>query len=401
MNKTYAKIFQGVMKVSMGFLKWQTPRIISGEDVFERLALTIKRGGDKKPLIVTGPNIYKRGLLDPMLEVLDDKGISYEIFNDISANPTDTEVYAGLKVFQNAGCDSLILFGGGSPMDCGKAIGALSVNPGKKVSQLQGLLKVRHKVPTIYAVPTTSGTGSETTIAAVITEEATHHKASINDSVLMPSYAVLAPELTAGLPPHVTAETGMDALCHAVESFTNSTYNTKLEDEYAIKAVKLIHDNIYEAYSHGDNLDARSNMQFAAFYAGRSFTRGCVGYVHAIGHTLSGLYGIPHGLAMAVILPKVLRKYGSSCQQKLAVLADACGMRGKSVPSLSDNFITWIEETNKKMGIPETFDCIREEDIPQMIQWAMKEANPVYPTPRLWDEEDFKELICTISANMA
>ena len=307
--------------------------------------------------------------------------------------PDRSGVMAGLKVFQEVGADCFILFGGGSPMDLGKAVAALSVRPDKKVENLQGMLKVRKKVPTIYAVPTTSGTGSETTIASVITCEETHHKASISDPALMPSYAVLCPELTLGLPPQVTAETGMDALCHAVESFTNSKYNTQLEDDYAKKAVRLIHDNIYAAYSNGQDLIARENMQLAAFYAGRSFTRGCVGYVHAIGHTLSGLYGVSHGQAMAVILPKVLRKYGKSCERNLAILADACGMQGRSISQLAENFIQWIEDTNDSMGIPRKFEMIKDEDIPTMIKWAMKEANPLYPTPELWGEKDFKQLI--------
>ncbi|MCQ2551096.1 MAG: iron-containing alcohol dehydrogenase [Clostridia bacterium] len=393
MNKYYAKTFQLVMKVAMGALPWKTPKVISGDNVFERLALTIKKNDEKHPFIVTGPNIFKRGMLDELLKVLDERGLNYTVFKDVSANPTDTEAMAGLTEYLDSGSDCFILFGGGSPMDLGKAVAALSVNQGKSVRNLQGLLKVRHKVPTIYAVPTTSGTGSETTIAAVITESATHHKASISDPKLMPSYAVLYPELTRGLPPKVTAQTGMDALCHAVESFTNAKYNTKLEDEYAVKAVKLIHDNILAAFEDGDNLDARECMQFAAFYAGRSFTRGCVGYVHAIGHTLSGLYGLDHGLAMAVILPKVLRKYGKDAEGKLAVLADACGMQGKSISQLAESFISWIEDTNEKMGIPTTFPEIKDEDIPQMVAWAMKEGNPVYPTPQLWNEKDFEELI--------
>lgn len=400
MNKHIARMVQTVMKGAMYCLPWKTPQIIDGPTAFVKLAQTIKENNQSRPLIVTGPNIYRRGLLDGMLKAFDDENISYTVFCDVSANPTDTEVKLGLREFIKNQCDSLVLFGGGSPMDCGKAIGALYVNQNKQISQLQGLLKVGHKVPTIYAVPTTAGTGSETTIAAVITEEDTHHKASISDVKIMPSYAVLVPELTLGLPPKTTAETGMDALCHAVESFTNSTYNTDVEDQYALDAVKLIHDNILKAYNDGQDLEARYKMQLAAFYAGRSFTRGCVGYVHAIGHTLSGLYGISHGQAMAVILPHVLRKYGSAAESKLAVLADYCGMKGKSINQLADQFITWIEDTNKAMGVPATFDVVKEEDIDTMIKWAMKEGNPVYPTPEYWGYDDFKELIYSINPSV-
>lgn len=400
MNKHFAKAFQAVMKISMNFMPWKTPQVIDGEDAFIKLANTIIHNDQRRPLIVTGPNIYKRGLLKDMMQALEDAGISYNVFCDVSANPTDSEVKMGLYEYITNQCDSLILFGGGSPMDCGKAIGALFANQNKEVSQLQGMLKVKHKVPTMYAVPTTSGTGSETTIAAVITEEKTHHKASISDVKLMPSYAVLVPELTVGLPPKVTAETGMDALCHAIESFTNSKYNTDLENQYALDAVKLIHDNLLTAFEDGENLQARYNMQLAAFYAGRSFTRGCVGYVHAVGHTLSGLYGISHGQAMAVILPHVLRKYGEAAEAKLALMADYCGMSGKSINQLADSLITWIEDANEKMGIPKVFDIVKEEDIDTMIKWAMAEGNPLYPTPQYWEYDDFKDLILRINPNV-
>ena len=230
----------------------------------------------------------------------------------------------------------------------------------------------------------------------VITEKSTHHKASINDPCISPRYAVLDPQLTVGLPPSITATTGFDALCHAVESYTNWTYCTSLEKDLSKKAVKLIYDNLYTAYCDGSNIEARQNMQLAAFYAGRSFTRGCVGYVHAVGHTLSGLYSVPHGLAMSVILPHVMRQFGSSVHKRLAELAEVCGMTGNTNQEKAERFISWIEEMNKKMNIPTGFDCIKDEDIPQIIKWADKEANPLYPVPVIWDEDDFKKLISSI-----
>lgn len=284
-------------------------------------------------------------------------------------------------------------------MDCAKGIGAVAVKKGKTVAQMQGLFRVLHRIPTIFAVPTTAGTGSETTVAAVITEAKTHHKASMNDTSLMPKFAVLDPELTVGLPPKVTSTTGMDALCHAVESYTNNTYNSKLEKKLAEDAVKLIYENLYEAYCDGSNIQARFNMQKAAFYAGRAFTRGCVGYVHAIGHTLGGLYGTPHGLAMSVILPHVMRKFGSAAHERLARLAEVCGMTGANDAEKAEKFICWIEEMKAKMDIPVGLDVIKDEDIPKIIAWAMKEANPLYPVPAIWREDDFEEILETIRKN--
>ena len=230
-------------------------------------------------------------------------------------------------------------------------------------------------------------------MAAVITDSKTHRKAAINDPFLIPKYAVLDPELTMELPPYTTATTGMDALAHAVEAYTNKTYNTKLEDRLARDAVKLIHDNILAAFENGADLEARQNMQRGAFYAGRAFTRGCVGYVHAIGHTLGGLYGVAHGLAMAVLLPHVMRAYGAAAHQRLAELAEVCGMSGSNDAEKAEAFICWMEQTNAKMGLPDAFDMIREEDIDRMITWAMKEANPLYPVPTIWGREEFRRLI--------
>ena len=243
------------------------------------------------------------------------------------------------------------------------------------------------------AIPTTAGAGSETTVAAVITDSKTHRKAAIMDPFLTPKYAVLDPELTVGLPPYTTATTGMDALAHAVEAYTNKTYNTKLENRLAREAVKLIHDNILKAFENGSDLEARQNMQRGAFYAGRAFTRGCVGYVHAIGHTLGGLYGVAHGLAMAVLLPHVMREFGASAHKRLAELADVCGITGRNEAEKANAFIRWIEEANKKMGLPDKFDVVKDEDIDQMITWAKKEANPLYPVPVVWARKDFRRLI--------
>ena len=392
-KEEYCRSFQATMKIGNYFLGYRTPRTFVGPGSVLRLPEDIKKYKVHNVLFVSDEKIMELGLPNGLLKALEEAGIKYTIFSNIQPNPTDDNVEEGYRLFHENMCDGIIAFGGGSPMDCAKGIAAKNAHPNKKVSQLQGILKVHKKIVPFWAVPTTAGTGSETTLAAVITEAKTHHKASINDPAIIPICAVLDPELTVGLPPFVTATTGMDALCHAVESYTNWTYCTDLEKEYSKKAVKLIYENLYTAYQDGSNLEARQRMQEAAFYAGRSFTRGCVGYVHAIGHTLGGLYNIPHGLAMSVILPNVLRKYGPKVYKRLAELADVCGIEGKTKAEKSIRFIEWIEEINEKMGLPKGFKEIKEEDIPQMIKWADAEANPLYPVPEIWYEEDFRELI--------
>ena len=397
MGKRFCRLFQTGMKGAMYLLPWSMPKLLEGPGKIKELPAMIKVNGYKKVLIVTDKTLMKLHLLDNLLEALDAAQIQYALYDGVAPNPTDVQVEDGVALYRKHRCQAMIAFGGGSAMDCAKVIGARIVRPHKSVRRMQGLLRVLHPIPTVYAVPTTAGTGSETTIAAVITEYKTHHKASITDLSLMPKYAVLDPELTVGLPPHVTATTGMDALCHAVEAYTNNTYNTKLERELCRKAVKLIYDNLYQVYQDGSNLQARQNMQRAAFYAGRAFTRGSVGYVHAIGHTLSGLYGTPHGLAMATLLPLVMRQFGLAAEEKLAELCDVCGIavEENTTAAKAEAFLCWIEDMKEKMNIPRYPD-IKAGDIDQIVDWAYKEGNPLYPVPVVWSKDEFKRFILSL-----
>ena len=392
----WCRTFQAVLKIGNYFMGYRMPHYLEGPGKVKELGNFLKEKKIDHVLVVTGASMMRRGQVQPMLDGMDAAGIHYVVQTFDHPDPTSDDVELGFMTYKKNGCKAIVALGGGSRIDCAKGIAAKAVHPRKPVAKLQGLLKVHWPIPPFVAIPTTSGAGSETTVAAVITDSATHRKAAINDPFLIPKYAVLDPELTVGLPPYTTATTGMDALAHAVEAYTNHTYNTKLENRLAKEAVKLIHDNILLAYEDGSNLEARQNMQRGAFYAGRAFTRGCVGYVHAVGHTLGGLYGVAHGLAMAVLLPHVMRQFGSEAHARLAELADVCGMDGRNRAEKANSFIKWIEETNAKMGLPDGFDVIQDKDIDQMIKWARKEANPLYPVPVVWSTDDFRRLINTI-----
>ena len=241
-------------------------------------------------------------------------------------------------------------------------------------------------------MPTTAGTGSETTIAAVITGS-DHHKYAVSDLCLIPRYAILDPTLSAGLPPHITAETGMDALTHAVEAYLSRFYNTGMTRALAESAVVTIFAHLERAYRDGASLEDRAAMLQASFDAGAAFTRASVGNVHAIAHTLGGLYGTPHGLANAVLLPLVLEDYGAAAYSRLARLAGLVGLPGETKETRAKAFIAEIRAMNARMGIPDHFDTIREEDIPLMSKWASQEANPVYPVPVIYDEARFARVI--------
>ena len=392
-NKFICRLVQFFVKIGYYFIHYPNPKVVEGEGSLLKIPDLIKEDKLKKPLIVTDKGLFNLGVHIPLVEKLKEEGMPYAIFSDVFPNPTCENVMNGYEVYKIEECDCIIAIGGGSPMDTAKTIGAKAARPKKDIRKFLGLFSVGKKIPMLYAVPTTAGTGSEATIAAVITDEKENHKIPICDPALMPRRAILDPKLTEGLPAFMTATTGMDALCHAVEAYTNHTYCTKYENELCEKAVKLIYENILTVFNDGHNLEARKNMQLAAMYAGRAFSRGSVGYVHAIGHTLGGLYHIGHGEAMAVILPKVMRKYGASAEKRLAMLADVVGMTGSNNAEKADKFLTWIEETNKAMNLRSSFEQIEDKDIDTIVKWAIKEANPIYPCPQVWKYKDFYDMV--------
>ncbi|MBR5437424.1 MAG: iron-containing alcohol dehydrogenase, partial [Clostridia bacterium] len=281
---------------------WDEPEMLEGPGAIRRLPAFIKSKGLKKVLIVTDKGLMGLGILNSLFEEMEKAGVDYVVYDGTQPNPSIENIEDARKLYVDNGCEGVIAFGGGSPMDCAKAAAARVTNPKIPVKKMRGVLKLAHKLPPLFAVPTTAGTGSETTLAAVVTDTATHEKNAINDPRLRPKYAVLDPELTVGLPPHITSTTGMDALTHAVEAYIGKS-NVKSTIDYAEKATKMIFENIEKVYANGKDVEARDAMLKASFYAGQAFTRAYVGYVHAIAHNLGGHYNVPHGLANAIILP--------------------------------------------------------------------------------------------------
>lgn len=393
MYKAYCRAFQGVMKGAAYFLPWSQPELLEGEGSLQKLPGFMKAKGIDNVLVVTDQGLVSLGLMDEMFADFDGAGIKYVVFDKTVPNPTIDNIEEALEMYKANQCNGLVAFGGGSPMDCAKGVAARVARPNKSIPQMKGLLKVLKKTPPLVAIPTTAGTGSETTLAAVVTNAKTHEKYAINDTVLIPRYAVLDPVLTVGLPPHITATTGIDALTHAVEAYIGRSNTTRTRQD-ARDAVRLIFENLYEAYSDGANLAARANMQKAAYLAGAAFTRAYVGYVHAIAHTLGGFYSVPHGLANAVILPYVLEYFGQSVHTKLAELADLVNLSqaGDTDSQKAQRFIDAIKELNKMMDIPDKIRGIEEKDIPLMVERALSEAHPLYPVPKIMSQQEMTEM---------
>lgn len=388
-RKIYCRTFQTAFKIAIPFLPYRKPKI-SGS--VKEIPGILQKKKCTAVLIVTDTGITRLGLTKRLQKALSDNNIPYYIYDKTVANPTTDNVAEAMEMYLAGNCNAIIGFGGGSSMDCAKALGVCIARPNRTLSQMKGILKVHKRLPLLIAIPTTAGTGSETTLAAVITDAKTRHKYAINDFPLIPRYAVLDPKVTLSLPPFITATTGMDALTHAVEAYigNSTTYGTRKD---ALLAVKLIFENLDTAYTDGDNIDARRNMLKASFYAGCAFTKSYVGYVHAIAHSLGGEYNVPHGLANAILLPFVLEAYGASVHKKLARLAVEAGIADPETPAdtAADNFIRAIREMKKRFNIGDTIPEIKEEDIPKLARYADKEANPLYPVPVLMNAKELEQ----------
>lgn len=388
--KLYCRAYQTVFRLALPVLPYREPRIL-GE--LKDLPLFLQQQKISAVLLITDKPLRALDMTRGLENDLSAHGIACAVFDDVVPNPTVQNVEDCRAAYLESGAQAMIAFGGGSVMDCAKAAGARVARPGKPVQKMGGLLKVLRKTPMLIAVPTTAGTGSETTLAAVITDPAAHHKYPINDFVLIPDYAVLDYRVTLGLPPMITATTGMDAMTHAVEAYIGRSTNA-LTRAMAEEAVVLIVQYLQRAWRDGSDAEARAKMLRAAYCAGIAFTRSYVGYVHGVAHSLGGRYGVPHGLANAVILPYFLEEYGPSCRKKLARLARKAGLAGDdaSDSAAARAMIDWIKQANAAMGIPTSIPEIRKEDIPAMAAYAAKESNPLYPVPKLMDRHELEAM---------
>lgn len=386
LRKIYCRCFQQAFHIAIPFLPYREPKLMK---MVEDIVPLLKEKKIDRVLLVTDQGIRGLGLTNTLETALHENDIACIVYDKTVPNPTIDNVEEARELYIEEQCQAIIAFGGGSSMDCAKVCGARIVRPDKPVQKMKGLLKICRHLPLFIAVPTTAGTGSETTLAAVITDGEKHHKYPINDFSLIPHYAVLDYRVTLNLPKNITATTGMDALTHAVEAYIGHS-TTILTRKNAVDAVSLIHEHLKNAYDDGQNKKARAGMLKAAFFAGVAFTQSYVGYVHAIAHSLGGKYGIPHGLANAVILPIMLREYGSSCEKKLAKLARKAGVveKGLSDAETAEKFIDWIQEMNDSMCIPRNIPEIDLDDVPEMSGHADKEGNPLYPVPKLMNKKE-------------
>lgn len=376
----FYRCYHFILKCIVIFIGIPHPRLYQGYSGLEQWAA--QWNSEKPVLVVSDATLQKLGVLKQTLAQLDEKKITWHLYTDVAPNPTIDNVEHGLEMYIEHHCTGIIAIGGGSVMDCAKLIGARAVRPSKSVKQLKGLFKVLKSLPPLCAIPTTAGTGSETTVAAVVNDPNTKTKYAVTDFSLVPSDAVLIGELTQSVPDFITAATGIDALTHAIEAYIG-TIGLAFSNEKSLQAIDLILKNLKVAYNEGDNLVAREQMLLASFYAGQAFTRTSVGYVHAIAHQFGAQYGTAHGLANSVLLMPVLRFYGKVIYPKLAEIADYCKLTQpqQSTEQKALLLLKTFDDLLASLAIPKTLPEIKVNDISGISQAAMKEAHPDYPVP--------------------
>ena len=390
-KKIYCRVFQFCFKIAIPFLPYYNPVILNKID---EIPSVLKQKRINNVLLVTDKGVRKFGVTQNLENILSETGIKTVVYDDVVSNPTIENVQDAKNIYLSQKCQALIGFGGGSAIDCAKAVGACIANPKKSIVDMSGILRVFRKIPLLIAIPTTAGTGTETTVATLITDTKTKHKYMISDFPLIPKYTVLDAEATRTLPKNITANSGVDVLVHAVEAYIGRSTTRKTRKQ-ALMATKLVFENLKRAYDDGNDMEARRNMLQASYLAGCAFTVSYVGYCHAIAHALGGLYNTSHGLANAVLIPYVLEAYGNKIHKQLKELAISAGLVDKNTPKhiASIIFIRAIRDLNKSLGIGDKLPEVKLTDINKLAYFAEKEANPVYPVPVLMGEDELQQFL--------
>ncbi|WP_286234891.1 iron-containing alcohol dehydrogenase [Thalassotalea sediminis] len=373
------------------------PALVTGSNHLEDVPELLQRHGKSCVFIATDKGLMQLGLIKPLLHLLEEKGIKFYVFDGITPDPTIEVIEQGRCYFTENQCDAIVALGGGSVIDCAKGVAA-SVTKNKSIASLAGLFRVRKRLPYFIAIPTTAGTGSETTLVAVVTNSQQQQKFTVIDPCLVPAVALLDPALTIGLPRQITAETGIDALTHAIESYI-SKHATTLTRQYGLNAMQRIFSALPSAYDDGSNVAARNEMLLASYYAGAAFTRASIGYVHAMAHQLGAIYHIPHGRANAVLLPHILEFSKNKVIDKYAELAVLLGFIDKeeSQPVQAQAFLGRVKTLLEQINIPQYFEQLQPRDIPNIATRAIKEAYCEYPVPKMMSEAQCQAILHKVS----
>ncbi len=396
LRKMLHALYLKIMKAVVFFSPSLRHTAFVGNGSSRQLCEHILRTGATRVLVVTDKPLRDLGVVDQAIAALLSADVDVAYYDGVLPDPTFDQVAAGAVIAKRHGSEVVLAIGGGSSMDAAKIIAAAATSAASPAAWV-GIGKIKHTLLKLYAIPTTSGTGSEATIGAVISDAVTHEKSIIMGECLLPLAVALDADLILGLPPHITAATGMDALTHGIEAYIGVwDRGTRLED--ARMAIKLIFDNLLTAYRDGKNIEARNGMAMGAYYAGLAINQVNVGNVHAIAHQLGGKYGIPHGLANALVLPHILEFSRVETQSRLAELAVLIGVgsTGDDAAGLAHKFIQAVRDLRTEVGIVNQMDVIKRADFEAISRQAIAEG-ALYPVPRLLDRESVMVVLNNIA----
>lgn len=395
---TFSKISAGLTKPVFSLIQKPVPVTHIGPGKVDKVSEIIKMNHLDNVLVITDAGLVGLGLLDAMFQSFEENGIRYSLYDQVKPDPTYTIAREGLKMCKENKCQGIVAFGGGSVIDTAKAVSVAYTN-NKEPQAFKGVKKVKKLGMPFIAIPTTAGTGSEATLVSVISDPVTHQKTTMIDPKLVPNFAVLDPELTVGLPPHITASTAIDALTHAIEAYIskNATEETK---KYSEISIKLIYDHLENVYNNPKDIEGREALLVASFYGGLAFTRAFIGYVHAFAHNVGGKFGVPHGLANAVLLPHIMAFSKSSCEKDFAKLAELVNVCDKhdSNSAKADKFIQSLFDLNKKLEIPQRLEKFDKGAIADIRKAGFKECHGAYPVPKYLTAKQADEILGKICA---
>ncbi len=382
------------LKIGARVMPMPWPKVFEGDEPALQLCRYMIRKGRRNVLLITSKTPVKTGLVQPLIDELESAGVTVTVHDETRPDPTIDQIEDVVSLLQARGCDSILVLGGGSCIDAAKVIAARAKNPKKSILDMTGMFRVTRGMLPLYAIPTTAGTGSEVSIGAVVTDPVARRKLPLMDPRMLPRGAALDGSLMLGVPPAMTAATGMDALTHAVEAFVSKNA-LKRTDALAMEATQLIMANLADVVADGQNLPGRQKMARASYLAGKAFTQVGVGYVHGIAHNFGAMYHLPHGRANAIIMPYVLEYSLPKCAGRLAKLATACGIstREDDKMSAARAFIQRIRDMNRDFGIPEKVDDLKAEDIPVIARNAREEARFTYAVPRYMNQAACEKLV--------
>ncbi len=397
----FCRVSQAFYRMIAHFLPWSEPKLIKGKGSISMLPGKIKNAGFRNVLLITDSGVKSAGHVDTFLKLMDDEFLKCSVYSETSQNPSINNVNDALEVYDKNECEAIVALGGGSVLDCAKVVAAKIAKPNSDIKDLKAIFLAKKSLPTVFAVPTTAGSGSEASSMAVIFDTEQHKPYLINDVSLVPPHALLDATLTTTTPQYLTATLGISALGLALEVFVCKA-NTPRTKKLSKKAIKLIFENLLTAYTTPTNYVARENMQLAAYYAGIAYTRTNLGYISTISHVLGAFCKMPTAFAASVALPHVIEYYGADVFTPLAELADLIGVGSidDTVRKRAEKFVAELKLMNEQLDIPQQIQNVREKDISSMVATTISYTGPFCPVPEVltkYELEELLEKICVFS----